>query len=50
LSFRNYEERMTEENVSQRAGQRLVKVVAYGLTRFALNDYLVFGLRTRRER
>jgi hypothetical protein len=49
-SFRYYEERVTEEEVSPRAGQSLGKLELYGLARFALNDNLVIGLGTRRER
>jgi hypothetical protein len=38
LEFGNYEERMTEEEVSQRAGQRPGKLALYGQARYGLND------------
>jgi hypothetical protein len=37
-SFRYYEERVTEEAVSPRAGQRPGKLALKGLARFSLND------------
>jgi hypothetical protein len=39
-----------EEEVSPRAGQRPGKIVLQGLARFVLNDNLVIGLGTWRER
>jgi hypothetical protein len=48
-SFRDYEERETEVDISARADQRMNKRALYRLARYAPNDNLVTGPGTRRE-
>jgi hypothetical protein len=41
---------MAEEEVSPKAGQRPGKIAFKGFARYVLNDSLVTGLETRKER